>query len=246
MPGCGNPYLRWHHFDPPWHAREHHEVEGMIALCAEHHDKADHAAFTDDQLRQFKKRGADTEIVGRFDWMRDKLLAVVGGNLYFDVPVPLQVEGRPCIWFNRSDDGHFLLNVDMPTLSGKPRLKIEDNFWISTGEPDDLECPPKGTLVAATYRNGDILRVEFAEMASEEAFIAKYPFLAKMIQRHPQEGMFPCAVVEIRMGIVASVIDLGPKGSRFRPGRIEMSGTFMSRCAVGLSLGQPPTPSPPP
>ncbi|MEP7217736.1 MAG: hypothetical protein ABI876_02405 [Bacteroidota bacterium] len=76
IPGCANPYLEWHHFAPPWHIREHHDPEGMIALCAEHHKKADAGAFTDDQLRQFKQRGVDPaiEIKGRFDWLRNRLL----------------------------------------------------------------------------------------------------------------------------------------------------------------------------
>lgn len=28
--GCGSPYLEYHHFDPPWHEREHHDPQGMI------------------------------------------------------------------------------------------------------------------------------------------------------------------------------------------------------------------------
>lgn len=39
--GCGNPYLTWHHFDPPWSERHHHEPQGIIALCPEHHNAAD-------------------------------------------------------------------------------------------------------------------------------------------------------------------------------------------------------------
>src|SRR5215211_7582447 len=52
--GCGSPYLTWHHFDPPWKERQHHDVVGMVALCREHHDKADVGAFTRQQLRQLK------------------------------------------------------------------------------------------------------------------------------------------------------------------------------------------------
>lgn len=45
---CGNPYLRWHHFDPAWSDEHHHRPEGMIASCAQHHDEADAGAFTRD------------------------------------------------------------------------------------------------------------------------------------------------------------------------------------------------------
>lgn len=66
--GCGSPYLTWHHFDPPWSKHEHHEPNGMIALCREHHDQADAGAFTKDQLRAFKVATSDREkgVQGRF------------------------------------------------------------------------------------------------------------------------------------------------------------------------------------
>src|SRR5215207_2549038 len=78
--GCGNPYLTWHHFDPPWRVEEHHRPEGMIALCAEHASKADHGAFTDDQLRELKRIGRSraTEARARFDWIRRRVLGIVG------------------------------------------------------------------------------------------------------------------------------------------------------------------------
>lgn len=91
FPDCGNPYLYWHHFDPPWNVQQHHDSAGMIALCAMHHAKADSGTFTTDQLRSFKKEGSvrSVEIRGRFDWMRRDLLAVVGGNFYLETPVIL-------------------------------------------------------------------------------------------------------------------------------------------------------------
>lgn len=52
---CGNPYLEWHHFDPKWGELNHHNPEGMIALCPAHHRKADANTYTKDQLRILKK-----------------------------------------------------------------------------------------------------------------------------------------------------------------------------------------------
>src|SRR5436190_194003 len=106
--GCANPYLEYHHFDPPWHEREHHDAAGMIALCAEHHRKADAGAFTGQQLRHMK-RSDDKAVAGRFDWLRNNLLAVVGGSLYYDTPVILQFRGERAIWFERDESGHMLL-----------------------------------------------------------------------------------------------------------------------------------------
>jgi len=52
---CGSPYLYWHHFDPPWRDRQHHEPAGMIALCGEHHAKADGGSYTVGQLHDMKR-----------------------------------------------------------------------------------------------------------------------------------------------------------------------------------------------
>lgn len=77
--GCGNPYLEWHHFDPPWSEEEHHRPEGMIALCVGHHKKADGGAYTCDQLRTLKSNRAQANSIrGEFEWLRNELLAFVG------------------------------------------------------------------------------------------------------------------------------------------------------------------------
>lgn len=91
--GCGSPYLMWHHFDPTWSERQHHEPGGMVALCRDHHPEADSGAFTHDQLREFKRVGRDRRqaLHARFNWMRRDLLAVVGGQFYYDTPIAVQV-----------------------------------------------------------------------------------------------------------------------------------------------------------
>lgn len=76
--GCGNPYLTWHHFDPTWSEKQHHDPKGMIALCREHHDKADAGAYTREQLHELKKNPRTKDVVGKFDWMRNKLMLVAG------------------------------------------------------------------------------------------------------------------------------------------------------------------------
>jgi hypothetical protein len=95
VPYCGNPYLYWHHFDPPWDVRQHHDPDGMIALCGLHHPKADAGAYSKEQLREFKRRLAERaeEAKGRFEWMRHSLLGVVGGNFYYETPVVFQFRG---------------------------------------------------------------------------------------------------------------------------------------------------------
>ncbi len=78
--GCREPFLTWHHFDPPWHERHHHEPDGMIALCIKHHVMADRGVFSRTQLRAFKSSPHSVEEVrAKFEWARPKQLIRLGG-----------------------------------------------------------------------------------------------------------------------------------------------------------------------
>jgi hypothetical protein len=149
VPNCGNPYLEWHHFDPPWRILNHHEPNGMIALCGEHHSKADAGAFTVEQLHKFKKEVANNsqEIKGSFDWLRNKILLVAGSRFYYEALMILEINKEPIIWLRRDENGNLLLNFRMLTTTKEPRLLLEDNFWVMKGNPTDFECPPSGKLI---------------------------------------------------------------------------------------------------
>jgi hypothetical protein len=58
---CGNPYLTWHHFDPPWKDKEDHNADGMIALCTRHAPHADVGRWTKAQLLEMKQNPYVTE-----------------------------------------------------------------------------------------------------------------------------------------------------------------------------------------
>jgi hypothetical protein len=80
IPGCREPFLTWHHFDPPWHERHHHDPDGMIALCTRHHAMADRDVFSRVQLRAFKNSPHSVEEVrAKFEWARPKQLVRLGG-----------------------------------------------------------------------------------------------------------------------------------------------------------------------
>lgn len=213
--------------------RKHHNPEGMIALCSEHHDKADTGAYTKEQLREFKRVGAERakEIKGRFDWMRHNLLAVVGGNFYYETPTIFEFRGEPSIWFNRDEDGYLLLNVRMLTISGKPRMRIEDSFWLTCGDPEDLESPPSGKLLHVKYPNEDMLQVQFFELASVAAAQKRYP------EAWPERwGVpFPITVVEVNNKVGGANVEFGPRQTRWAG--ISMRNCFLAHCRVGLSLG---------
>jgi len=233
VPGCGNPYLYWAHFDPPWRELKHHNPDGMIALCAEHHAKADAGAYTKDQLREFKCLAAERSsgIRGQFEWMRQTLLGVVGGNFYYETPIIFQFRDVPIIWFNRDEDGYLLLNVRMLSVSREPRVQIEDNFWLSRGNPVDLESPPSGRLLSVSYSNGDALKVEFFELRSIADAIIRYPSA-----RAEEWGVpFPITSVEVHMKVAGTDIEFSPQQTTL-PGRNVIRNSFFRKCRAGIAI----------
>lgn len=205
----------------------------MVALCGEHHKKADAGAFRTDQLRELK-RPSPAAVSGRFNWMRNRLLAVVGGNFYYENPIAVAFRDEPQVWFNRDDSGSLLLNLRMVTGSGLPRLRLENNDWLVRGEPVDFESPPSGRRIYARYENEDELRVEFFELPAPEVAHDRYPFSRR---EDWTNGVieFPITAVEIRQRVGGTPYEFGPTDSKL-PG-IRMTGGFLIRNQVGLRWG---------
>jgi hypothetical protein len=217
--GCANPYLEYHHFDPPWRERPHHDAAGMVALCAEHHRKADVGAFTDAQLRDLKRPVAG-RVAARGCWW----------NFYCDTPVIFSFRGEPAIWFDRDEDGHLLLNIRMVTSSGEPRLRLDRNDWIIHGAPIDFQSPPSGKRILAKYQNGDTLAVEFVELLTAEAAMRRYPHSIAV----PWATLaFPMTAVEVEELIGGSDLGFGPKWTKL--GGITMTGCFSRGRAAGIA-----------
>ena len=188
--------------------------------------------------------------------MREELVAVVGGNFYVRTPIALRVQDVPVVWFNRDEEGRLLVNLQMLTTSGEPRLAMIDNFWMTEGvDEQGIVCPPSGRLVSAKYPNGDALKVEFQEIGSSDDFEKRFPpptlpnDLKSRLERmgvplpdlsHRDSiascGLhFPLAVVEITMKIAETDIDLGPR--RTLIGGNTIAGSWVSGCSVGIQIG---------
>lgn len=229
MDGCGNPYLHWHHFDPPWSERQHHDPSGMIAICAEHHAKADAGAYTTEQLRALKN-STHSDPAGRFDWMRRELLVVVGGNYYHETPIPVQFREQPVIWLNRDPEGYLLVNLAMLSGSNEPRAMMQDNFWMALGVPNDVECPPSGRKLKIEYSNGDRLGVEFFTVDNTSDISKRYP----EVKAERWNISYPITAVEIQMKVGGTPIEFGPRSTQL--GGVQMTNCFASRCRIGISF----------
>jgi len=208
----------------------------MIALCQEHHDKADAGAFTQDQLRELKSQGAarSEDVKGQFDWLRRDLLAAVGGNLYYDTPIIFHLNNRPIIWFTRDADGYMLLNVNMLSTSEEPRMQMRDNFWLLQGTPLDLESPPNGKLLRVRYSNGDSLEVKFFQLDIASSAVSHYS--QRQVSSLIERGVtFPLTAVEIHNRVAGTGIEFGPAGASF--GGVMLTGSVFVSNIAALVVG---------
>lgn len=229
---CGNPYLEYHHFDPPVNIRAHNEPGGMIALCAQHHKKADGGAYTNEQLHALKKDKANAQIVkGNLDWLRRDLLAVVGGNFYYETPKIIEIDGHEVVSLNRDTEGYLRLSIKMLSVLPEERLLITNNFWENIGNPLDLRSPPQGKELEVKYANGDYLYLKFFELLDVGQAMKKYNNRAF---ENNQTVKFPITVVEVNLNIGETKIQLAPDVTQIGNGRI--SGGFASHCGGGICL----------
>ena len=209
VPGCGNPYLTWHHFDPPWSVREHHEPNGMIALCRQHHDQADAGAYTSEQIRRFKEEAIlhEREIRGRFEWMRRDLMVVAGGNFFYRPRYIVNLNGKSFLWCGRDQYNHLLMNLSMPDEHKSPGMVIQENYWTLEGKPKDVECPPSGKFIKVEYPNGDLFEINFLEMSNYDEIMQRYSNINVSMWKY--SGIqAPMTCAEVKMNVSRGKIAL--------------------------------------
>lgn len=199
----------------------------MVALCAEHHKKADNGAYTKVQLAAFKRTKVDPALVrGRFDWRRNKLLAVVGGNYYYETPRVLVIDGYEVVLLTRDEDGYLLLSVQMLSLSSEVRVRMVENCWENIGNPVDIVSPPSGKDLLVRYANGDSLAIHFYVVEDSAAFQAKF-------KKYPYAELeFPLTVAEVNCEIGGTDIKLTPTGTTI--GTNQFIGNFSAYCGGGM------------
>jgi hypothetical protein len=231
VPECGDPYLEYHHFDPPWAVEKHHDPGRMIALCSKHHAQAD--AWTPQQVRSMKRLDRNRpEIKGRFQWMRHNVLAVIGSNFYYESPTMIQFNGRPIVWFNRDEDRHLLLNISMDVPGQPLRTSLTDNDWTIRGEPHNVESQPNGSQLSVNYADGDYLTIRFREHKSSESLIKVYPAMTRFTAKLE----FPIVTAQVDLRIARLQIHLHATETVSPSFGVSMQGCFSNEGAVGLSI----------
>ncbi len=241
--GCDSPYLSWHHFDPPWRERPHHEPAGMVALCLGHHKQADAGAFSPDQLRAMKQRGRQTTsdpVFGAFNWRREQLVVRAGGMTGVGCRVLLQFGDADAIWLSTDEHGNEVLNLDLFAADGSLVFSMRENDWVIHDDLDDVECRPSGrSLILRVGPRRIALALEFEALGPDElrdrllkaalgAAEASARSLEEDARRAEQEGklLFAASVRQAATGVEArayEIADLLFEGVRRRSAAAEIA-----------------------
>jgi len=176
--GCGIPYLTYHHFDPPWNIKNHHNPDGMIALCRTHADLADGGHWTKAQLNEFKQKPfiRKNQIADNFRFLRYDVICRIG-CLAYGFRNFITISGETVLGFKRTRQGYIGINMTIRDSKGRELLEMNENDWIVyTHDIFDFDCPPMGkslrirTKDSATdfmIRFDDFLTKEFKQQNSE-------------------------------------------------------------------------------
>jgi hypothetical protein len=229
-PICGSPHLEYHHFDPPWSQRQHHNPIGMIALCARHHDAADSGAFTTKQLRDLKS-AERTKVQSTFQWRRKHTVFVCGGNYAYCCQSMLNVSGIDILYFEKDSNGCDTLSLNIYDICMNRILEMRQNDWIARTNVDDIEAPPSArTLLFRSSIHRVDIQIEFkdrARLKNEEQTIA-------LELGVPQdENVVFC----IFNGSIPAPVPVKFTDSAIQFGGVTMSGNRIVNCGCGIRIG---------
>ena len=161
VPGCREPFLSWHHFDPPWSEEHHHRQQGMIALCVKHHAMADAGNFDRSRLHELKgsKHSAE-DVRAKFEWARSKQLIRLGG--LYTTPVGtflLERSGHfPVLTLNANEEGLLEVSFRLQDQQGHTLAEMKNNMFQATPPRlFDIEVNPGGTKIKVRVKRSEVI-----------------------------------------------------------------------------------------
>lgn len=167
IPNCGSPFLTWHHFDPPWRDREHHDAAGMIALCPEHARIADNDLYTKDQLRSFKHLPfVKDRLQYQWPWAMEEMLVVLGGVVLVGPRPVIALGGRDIVTFERGAipglaEPVVHVGVDLPDPTGATIVTMNRNWLdVDVRQLKSMEVPPGSRELAVKHASGVELHLD--------------------------------------------------------------------------------------
>lgn len=191
-PECDDPFLYYHHFDPPWAELNHNNPEGIIALCGKHVNKADGGAYTKEQLREWKDNAPskNQKIQSKIEWLRKDIVAQVGGQSFSKNIWDIRLFGKPLLWFRKDKEtGYRLMNLDLPSISGQSLIRMTNNDWELYVKPRDLICGPYGKKITIQFFSGEFFEIEFRDVPANSTFISFDHTVYKIRMLLPSHGI---------------------------------------------------------
>jgi hypothetical protein len=133
---CGASIYEYDHFDPPYVDAFEHNPAGITLLCPTHHSEKTRGVLPLELLRRADahpmpiQNGQTTLERPYFDHIPS--LALGGGILIENTPVPLMVGGVPIIEFFEPEEGSPVSQISATITSddGSNLLRIVKNEWV--------------------------------------------------------------------------------------------------------------------
>ncbi|MDX8447180.1 hypothetical protein [Mesorhizobium captivum] len=228
-PICGSPHLEYHHFNPTWAEKKHHEPQGMIALCAEHHAAADSGAFTVDQLVGLK-RAIHTSVKSSFQWRRKHTVFACGGTYAYQCECMLRVAGINIVYFEKDENGYDTLSLNIYDVCMNRIFAMRMNDWIARINVDDIEAPPSArTLVFKSAIHRVDLRIDFRDRTM---LGAEYESVVSQFGIPAEENVVFCFLTGNMPAPVP--VKFNHNSIQFRG--ITLEGCSMAGCDVGVQI----------
>lgn len=175
FPECGSPFLTIHHFDPKWSEKQHHDPDGMIALCPEHHNMADIGIYTKEQLRYFKKNSyIQDKIKVKWPWDPEKIVFRMGGSILFGTRPALTLESNKILEVKKKfipslNRAIFSFDMNILDKKGKFMAKMVDNYLsVPIHNLKLLRFSTKGHAFKVEHEDGSYLNLKFKRNSLEE------------------------------------------------------------------------------
>jgi len=134
---CGDPFIVYHHFDPPFPEAHEHRPEGITLLCQRCHDDETRHRLAPDYVRQHNanpyclRAGHTRHCLVRSSISTGRPLTFKIGSTTFETQVVLMYEDEELISFKPPEDekAPLRLSAKMTDLNGQELLTIVDNEW---------------------------------------------------------------------------------------------------------------------
>lgn len=150
---CGNPILDYHHIIP-YHISRAYLPQDMIALCPNHHRRANQREYSDKYLRELKTSPHNRERVrDAFFIESDELIVYLGNCKCIDTPRALVVDDFDIVSVEKIENSP-TVNLNLFDKFTNWIAAIYENSWIvDTTLVWDLEYHPRHLVFRSAPRN---------------------------------------------------------------------------------------------